>query len=102
MYLLCSCFLSFVSRMMSSLSKYDTGGSSDDRDKGRCPQVVIVSTIDLCNTRILTLVSGFRIGVDKPLELIPDSDEMVCIRGYLLAWRLLLKYLQFSTVEVRS
>lgn len=96
----CNALLTFVTRVMSLLPEYDTDPLSDDTEEGRCPQVVLVSTIDLCSTRLLALVSGSRIGIDKPLELVPASDELICVRGYLLAWRLLLKYLQYSSTEV--
>ena len=93
------CYRYVVNRLMQQLPEYDITPISDDTE-GRTPPVIIMSLIDHCTAQLLSIVGGARIGVDKPLHLTPNSEEMCCVRGYLLAWRLLLKYLQYTTNEV--
>ena len=85
---------------MSSLPQYDNEPLSDDGEEGRSPLVMVMSFIDVCSHHLLSLVDSSKIGTEKPLEFGIESDGFVCIRGYFLVWRLLLKYLQYSSSEV--
>lgn len=85
--------------LMPTLPEYDTVMIDDDSE-GRCPPAVLMSMLDHCGAQLLSLVGGTKIGVDKPLHLGAYSEELCCVRAYLLTWKLLLKYLQYASNEV--
>ncbi|XP_067945873.1 E3 ubiquitin-protein ligase listerin-like [Watersipora subatra] len=92
-----ACFL-LINHLVSALPAFDKEELSDDKE-GRSPPSALMSMLDLCGPELLSLVGGARIGVDKPIELLADSEELCCVRAFLLTWKLLLKYLQYSSTQ---
>ena len=84
---------------MSSLPDFDKAALDEDTE-GRSPPSTLMSLLDHCGAELLSLVAGTRIGIDRPLHLQPHTDELCSVRAFLLTWKLLLKYLQYSTTEV--
>lgn len=89
----------FIFSLVTLLPEFDKEPLKDDAE-GRLPPVTLMSMLDHCGAELLSLMGGARIGIDKPLHLTPNSDELCCVRAFLLTWKLLLKYLQYTTTEV--
>lgn len=85
--------------LMAALPGHDTKPLADDSE-GRSPPITLMSMLDHCGAELLSLVGGARIGIDRPLDLAPYTDELCCVRGYFLTWKLLLKYLQYADTQV--
>jgi len=88
-----------LSSLVPVLPPFDNQPLGEDVE-GRCPPLTIISMIDHCSAQLLSLVGGARIGVDKQLDLQLESEELLCVRGYFLTWRLLLKYLEYANRQV--
>lgn len=84
---------------MTHLPEFDKQPIVEDAE-GRSPPLTLMSMLDLCGGQLLSIVGGARIGVDKPLHLSANTEELCCVRGFLLTWKLLLKYLQYSNEQV--
>jgi len=90
-----------LSSLVPVLPPFDNQPLEEDVE-GRCPPLTIISMIDHCSSQLLSLVGGARIGVDKQLDLQVESEELLCVRGYFLTWRILLKYLEYANRQVRQ